>query len=214
MTQEYFNQHIHNLLVEYEGNNSVRDFTYDYCQFYFLLHHDFDLTDNLEQSCFVLWGYLAGFGMLRGSSPLHSKNPSILIPVIEYIAANDIYDIDLDDYQNQETRQRVIAAYIGIENALHQLNPSATLISKILLGVYSCLPALDSYFLRFIRNDWHLRFRPNHHGDLDMIMQRIYQECEHIQFPQLFLREFGGQESSVQMKKIRIIDRMGWEIGA
>ena len=214
MTQEYFDAYIHSFLMEYEGDILFRDFTYDYCQLYFHRHQGNYLLDNIEQSCFVLWGYLASFGMLRGSSPLHIKNPSVLAPVIEYIAANDFYDIDLHDYYNQEARQRVIAAYSGIENSLHQLNPSVTLISKILLGVYTCLPAFDSYFLWFMRNNWDLRFRPNHLEDLDVIMQRMYQECGQIQFPQLYLRQFDGQESEVSMKKIRFIDRMGWEIGA
>lgn len=213
MTQEYFNEHIQGFLLEYERNTIERDHSFDYCQLYFHQHYGDFLTNNLEQSCFVLWGYLAGFGMLRGSS-LRTKNPSALVPVIEYIAANDLYDIDLDDYQNQNDRERVITAYSGIENALHHLNPSHTLISKIILGVYSCLPALDSYFLEFVRNEWHLRFRYNHLEDLNVIMQRMYQECEQIQFPILYLRQFDGQDSEIQMKKIRLIDRVGWELGA
>ena len=211
MTQDYFNQHIHNLLVEYEGNNDRRDFTYDYCQLYFQQHPRDYLIEHLEQSCFVLWGYLAGFGMLRGKAQLLQNNPSILVPVIEYVSNNQLYDIDLEHYSNRESRDRIITAYNGINDSIHNINPSITLISKIMMGVYTCLPAFDSNFSKFINDEWGLHVNLNH---LDEILQRIYEECNEIIFPQLHLRQFDGRDSDVSMKKIRYIDRLGWEAGA
>ena len=211
MTQHYFNEHIQSFLLEYEGNALERDYSYDYCQLFFSQHDGDYINKNLEQSCFALWGFLASFGMLRGSSPLLSKNPTVLVPVIEFIAANQLFDIDLDSYNNHEARLRIINAYIGIRDSLQPLNPSHTLISKIMLGVYTCIPAFDSYILWFIRNHWNLRFGVHR---LDTILQRIYEECHHIVFPQLYLRQFSGEDSCILMKKIRFIDRLGWEIGA
>lgn len=211
MTQQYFDEHIQYFLLEYEGNAPARDYSYDYCQLYFSQHDGDFIIHNLEQSCFVLWGYLAGFGMLRGSSPLLSKNPTILVPVIEFIAAHQLNDIDLGDYCNEVVRQRIIDGYQGIEQCLQPLNPSPTLITKIMLGVYTCIPAFDSYFVWFMKNQWGLRINANH---FDAILQRIYEEFNHIEFPHLYLRQFNGEDSNIIMKKIRFIDRLGWEIGA
>lgn len=132
MTQQYFNEHIQHFLLEYEGNDPEPDYSYDYCQLFFSQHDEDFILNNLEQSCFVLWGFLAGFGMLRGSSPLHSKNPTVLVPVIEYVANHQLNDIDLGDYNNEAARQRIIDGYHGIQQCLQSLNPSPTFVFSLL----------------------------------------------------------------------------------
>lgn len=211
MTQQDFNKQIQPFLLEYEGNAPERDFSYDYCQLYYCQHDRDSIINNLEQSCFVLWGFLAGFGMLRGSAPLLKKNPTVLVPVIKYIAAHQLYDIDLENYNDAAARKRIINAYHDVEQCLKPLKASPILITKIMLGAYTCVPAFDGNFCRFMKNEWRIPFSANH---LDVILQRIYEKCHHIKFPQLYLRQFDGENSNILMKKIRFIDRFGWEVGA
>ena len=46
---------------------NLRYASFDFCYNYFFTFKG-QLSADLEKSCFVLWGYLASWGMLRGSS--------------------------------------------------------------------------------------------------------------------------------------------------
>ena len=124
---------------------------------------------------------------------------------------NSLYDIDLDNYTEVESRHRVIEAYHGIEESFERINPSPTLISKILLGVYSCVPAFDTFFSNYLRHNMGVRFTVNRLND---VLLYLYDEFYNIEVPQLYLRQFDGSDSEILIKKVRFVDRLGWQIGA
>jgi len=126
--------------------------SFDYCHNYFRAHHDdgrvANLTDPdaIQLSCLHLGFYLASWGMLRGSSVLLQRSVKHFAPVIEVIAQSppDIWSIDANDYGDKacsvlfDVGRRVRAAFP--EGA------SDILVTKIMLGVYGCVPAFDTYF--------------------------------------------------------------------
>lgn len=212
MTQSDFNRSILTFVQDYNNDDRTsRDFSYDFCQLYFRNNEATFLINNMERSCYVLWGYLSSFGMLRGSSELLNRNPSVLSSVVTFVADNSLYDIDLDNYTEVESRHRVIEAYHGIEESLERINPSPTLISKILLGVYSCVPAFDTFFSNYLRHNMGVRFTVNRLND---VLLYLYDEFYNIEVPQLYLRQFDGSDSEILIKKVRFVDRLGWQIGA
>ena len=91
------------------------------------------------------------------------------------------------------------------------VNPSPTLISKVLLGVYSCVPAFDTFFSNYLRHNMGFRFRANRLND---VLLYLYDDFHHIEIPHLYLRQFDGSDSEILIKKVRFVDRLGWHLGA
>jgi hypothetical protein len=86
--------------------------------------------------------------MFRGSAKLLSRSVRCFVPVLEAIveAPPEIWDIDVDSYG-----PRCNTVVLDIAESIRRTLPgraSDTLVTKIMLGVYGCVPALDSYFRR------------------------------------------------------------------
>lgn len=127
--------------------------SFDYCFNYFQgfreAHDTAEMSvgPNMQTSCLHLAFYLASWGMLRGSSFLLEKSVKFYESVVRAIVACDlhIWSIDIDDYSEDnidallDCKTRLRAA-LGTDN-----NPSDTLITKIMLGVFANVPALDQF---------------------------------------------------------------------
>lgn len=126
--------------------------SFDYCHNYFRQHHeegrvaDLGNDDAIQLSCLHLGFYLASWGMLRGSSVLLQRSVKHFAPVVEVIAHSPdaIWRVDADDYGDEacevlfDVGRRIRAAFP--EGA------SDILVTKIMLGVFGCVPAFDTYF--------------------------------------------------------------------
>lgn len=133
------------------GGPSGRCRSFDYCFNYFQSFRERDqiptlATDaNLQLSCLHLGFYLASWGMLR-SRVLRGSSVKYYERAVKVIAACEptIWKIDANCYDD--------TAYAAITELAQQirgaLHPSAsnTLVTKIMLGVFGCVPAFDSYF--------------------------------------------------------------------
>lgn len=126
--------------------------SFDYCFNHFQFHREQDRLPDLVEgevlqlSCLHLGFYLASWGMLRGSSHLLRRSVKHYVPLIEVIAnaPPEIWALDAEHYGDGncaglfETAQHIRAALP--EGA------SQVLVTKILLGVFGCVPAFDTYF--------------------------------------------------------------------
>ncbi len=142
-------------LHEYLGKRrpSARYTSFDYCFNYFRSHKDagrlVSLSDeSLELSCLHLGFYLASWGMLRGSSPLLGRSVRHYIHVVEAIvgAPPDIWDVDAHAYDESS-----IDLILDVRGSLRSSfnDPSSDiLITKVMLGVFGCVPAFDTQFKR------------------------------------------------------------------
>ena len=100
----------------------------------------------MQVSCLHLGFYLASWGMLRGSSTLLRRSAKYFEPIVNVIvsAPSDVWQIDADRYSAEswhvldEVSHRIRAAFP--EGA------SDILVTKIMLGVFGCVPAFDTYF--------------------------------------------------------------------
>ena len=124
--------------------------SFDYCYTYF--HHvegHASNRQNMIQSCYILWSYLASWGMLRGSSKLLQKNPYFLQKVIteidncQHLYTHSVYDVD--HYNDDTVCIDILIFYERLKEALVGVSPTGTLITKIMLGTVGCVPALDIY---------------------------------------------------------------------
>ncbi len=136
-----------------------RDASFDYCYNYFYGFYqrkrlpELANEENLQMSCLQLGFYLASWVMLRGSSFLLEKSVRNFADLIRTISKMNpvLWEIDLENYNDQnialllDCKRQIIIA-LGKEN-----QPSDTLVSKIMLGVFANIPAFDQYFRKSLK---------------------------------------------------------------
>ena len=133
---------------------SQRYASYDYCYNYFRSFADSDQTielasgENKQNSCLQLGFYLASWGMYRGSSQLLQESAKSLERVIQVIADSDtaLFNIDVDRY-DRNSIQMIVETKNRLQDAFSH-TATTTLLTKTMLGVFGCIPAFDSYFVR------------------------------------------------------------------
>ena len=110
-----------------------------------------------------LTSFLASWGMYRGSSFLLRFDYKIHEPVVEWLLSKPFTEL-FDGMLYQTDEQKYMKLLFGEKGIIAKLNEyyknarkvvksgeidevSATLITKILMGVYGCIPAYDRYFV-------------------------------------------------------------------
>ena len=131
------------------------DFCYNYFYSFYKEKRLPELTnnENLQTSCLQLGFYLASWGMMRGSSFLLEKSVRNFRELITCISKMDsrLWEIDVDNY-NDENISILLDCKQQIINSLGEKNnPSDTLITKIMLGVFANVPAFDTYFRKSLK---------------------------------------------------------------
>lgn len=150
-----------------DGTYSNRGNSWEFCflkfkQAYKAKHSTPKKIDDLAQSLAV---YLSSWGMYRGSSFLLNSDYKVHIKPIKMILKHKDLSINDNLFDEPTLKDRLFGDQ-GIYNELELYYksakkslgksfvkneiPSDTLISKILLGVYGCIPAYDQNFKRGI----------------------------------------------------------------
>lgn len=130
---------------------SARYTSFDYCFNHFQQHRTavaaWGEPAGMEASCLHLGFYLASWGMLRGSSDLLQRSARHLMPLIEAIAdaPAEVWALDLDGYDS-EGIDLVHQFALDVRRALRPVDASDILVTKVMLGVFGCVPAFDTYF--------------------------------------------------------------------
>jgi hypothetical protein len=128
--------------------------SFDYCYNYFYSFYkekripELANEENMQMSCLQIGFYLASWGMMRGSSFLLEKSVKNYEELIRTISKSDpnLWEIDVDNYNENNIKlllncKNDIIGALGKEN-----NPTDTLVTKIMLGVFANVPAFDKYF--------------------------------------------------------------------
>lgn len=157
--------------IVYDGVTvaSHRYRSWEYCRLAFLQYKNGLPNDDKQRAGIVdnlalqLAFYLASWGMYRGSSFLLRFDYKIHEPVVEWLLAKPFTEL-FDGMLYQTDEQKYMKLLFGEKGIIAKLNEyyknarkvvksgeidevSATLITKILMGVYGCIPAYDRYFL-------------------------------------------------------------------
>lgn len=195
---------------------SERYASFDYCYHYFYSFykndklHELANKQNLENSCLQIGFYLASWGMMRGSSFLLNKsvkNFSNLIITISKMSS-ELWSIDVPNYNEKtintllDCKQKIIDA-LGTEN-----NPSDTLITKIMLGVFANTPAFDQFFRKS------LNVYTVNKKSLAKIYELYIDNKDDFDSIQIYTYDFvTARESEIIYTKAKLIDMYGFIAG-
>ena len=198
--------------------------SFDYCYNYF--RQTDDLTADLEKSCLVLGYFLASWGMLRGGSYLSAKSIYHYKPVIEYLNElkepknenNGIWKIDIDNYTDDNI-QIILKVYDGIkENLLLEGNADRTVVTKVMLGVFGCVPAFDMNFIEALSNfaDNRKLFNQVDKNSLGFIQKFYLANKTNIDCLSNYFTTtdfVSGRKTKTNYPKVKIIDMYGFAVG-
>ena len=173
--------------------------------------------------------------MLRGSSVLFKENsPASLRNVVECIAKTpkEVWDIDVEQYGNEKCRKQIIELYNSISRALtegssrvdckgNQIppfeNPSRTLVTKIMMGVFGIVPAFDTFFSDVFDSLYPGKgFRSGKFSPdcLDAIYDFYLQNKQQLDSIKIAVIDFDGKPiEGMYYKKAKLIDMYGFTKG-
>jgi hypothetical protein len=126
--------------------------SFDYCFNHFQSHWEsghlskLGAGRNMQYSCLHLGCYLASWGMFRGAADLLNRSVKHYAPLIDVVASSPskVWEIDSHCYTDDNCAALEEMAR-QIRTALHG-RASHTLVTKIMLGVFGCVPAFDIRF--------------------------------------------------------------------
>lgn len=101
---------------------------------------------GLQTSCLHLGFYLASWGMFRGSAQLLQNSSKALERAVQTIAdaPATIWEADVHTYD--ETLVTELLEFGDELGACLPGGSSGTLVTKVMLGTFGCVPAIDRYF--------------------------------------------------------------------
>jgi hypothetical protein len=193
--------------------------SWEYCYQYFRNARVNSLTAARDHAALQLGFYLASWGMYRGSSFLLQHTYTVHRNVIDVIAESRFDDLWNADFGEKKTDVLFIPrvweliaavreAYKPFAPRIGSAQPTDTLVTKVILGTFGCLPACDRYFIdgfkqqRFsysrLNNkfmDQILGFCQKHHGELEYERARI--------------KKAGG----IHYPLMKLVDMHFWQIG-
>jgi len=94
--------------------------------------------------------YLASWGMYRGSSKLLERDYLVHVDAVKIIKKYWFLRCDLEHevaLHNLKKILNLIEELSSYYKTTHDVTPTDTLISKIILGTLGCLPAFDRFFV-------------------------------------------------------------------
>ena len=121
-----------------------RVFSYDICR----KHFASKLSENKDENAVYLFAFLSSWGMLRNTGLMNispyglSNTVEAIYENFEYFKNNDIFSIKDEEILDFVKNFEKIAEALGRD----KIASSNTMVSKIILGVWGSMPALDTNF--------------------------------------------------------------------
>jgi len=206
-----------NTIKETDDNGSTRYKSWEHCYKYF--SKDKQQID-IKIACLNLAFYLASWGMYRGSSFLLQQDYFIHKSVINKIIDQKKYFQNIDFLKINDQNKNDFAE--KIENLINEIkqsygnnNVSDTLASKIILGMFGCIPAYDQNFINGLKK--HFKNNKNDYNGLLTINKKSLIFL--FEFYKNNKNQFNNAEKIIQKMTglkypaMKLVDMYFWSIG-
>ncbi len=171
--------------------------------------------DMLEKAALHLAFYLASWGMYRGDTFLrqydHSVYKGLIIVLLK--GYSNFFDKDFVDWKDLERAKNDIAKHfkdLKRKDKKYKNEPTETLITKILMGIFGCVPAYD----RFVKIALQEYNREHPH-------KRICQTFNYVSYKALkdWWKQYNCSEqhylkgSTITYPPTKLVDVYFWSVG-
>lgn len=159
--------------------------------------------------------YLASWGMYRGSSFLLQRDYMAHKKAVEFIREEQyttLWDYDPEKIPPKDAHKLLFGKEAGIYHKIksaygENANVSDTLVTKILMGTFGCIPAFDRFFLQGLKAAKfaeEIRHTPE---DLFIALANFAKNnCEALHLPE-------GAETACAYPVMKCVDMYFWQIG-
>lgn len=213
---------IHQKIQAYYGDAADEHHRYrswEYCYGYFRSARRDGLASDRDHAALQLAFYLASWGMYRGSSFLLQHAYTVHRRLIDLIANPRFTALWEADFGASETDTQFLPtirelidgirqAYKPFAPASGSAQPTDTLITKVVLGTFGCLPACDRYFIDGFKSQG-LKYSYLN----DTFVERVRGYCQanlaDLRREQTNIEENGG----VRYPLMKLVDMYFWQIG-
>lgn len=130
-----------------ETSNTTRYKSWEYCYNFFI--ENYNNSDKLDLLSLNLAWYLASWGMLRGKAFLRNYDYKIHYKLIKTLTEKEFHP--LFEEPNKNNTELIFKAVEVVKQSYLPNKPTDTLITKILLGIFGCVPAYDRFFINGIK---------------------------------------------------------------
>jgi hypothetical protein len=151
-----FKQNIFSSIDEMKKDLNHRYRSWDHCYYVFQNLPKSPTREQLVFSSLNLAFFLASWGMYRGSSQLLQKDYLVHLPILIELIKNEYYDIKTMDYDSVNQDSHEVKTIYDLMKQIHliysksNISPTHTLITKVLLCTFGCIPAYDTFFINGI----------------------------------------------------------------
>ena len=193
--------------------------SWEYCYRFFRASRPNAILANREQAALQLGFYLASWGMYRGSSFLLQYAYTVHRGIIDLVAEERYDSLWNVEFGASETDSQLIPligeliagirqAYKPFAPASGSAQPTDTLITKIVLGTFGCLPACDRYFIDGLKSEGFQYSYLN-----DNFINRILTFCRENLLDLRREQASISQASGIRYPLMKLIDMYFWQIG-
>lgn len=186
------------------AKDNHRFLSWEHCYSFFLNNKE-NLKDDasIDLATLNLAFYLASWGMYRGSSFLLQYDYKIFIPIIKELFKenkfNDLYE--KPDWDKTQNAVNIITEKPPFDKS------TETLITKILMGIFGCVPAFDRFFKEGYKIFQGKNISFNNKG-FEKILE-IYQKLDEKYWEKFKLTS----HLNLSYPKMKIIDMAFWQYG-
>lgn len=136
--------------IERDGHHRYR--SWEHCFAFFRKNAPGSLAAQREAAALQLGFYLASWGMYRGSSFLLQHAYTVHFGVMDSLARPEFAPLWETDFGAAEEDARLTPVVMSAVQAVYEAyapfgKPTDTLVTKVILGTFGCLPACDRYFI-------------------------------------------------------------------
>ncbi len=213
---------IHRAIAAYyrEGRNEHHRYrSWEHCYTYFRRARRRGIARECDHAALQLGFYLASWGMYRGSSFLLQHTYTVHRSVVDLIANRSYDGLWNVDFGASETHARLIPKIEELINAIRESysafvssdesdQPTDTLITKIILGTFGCLPACDRYFVDGFKSRG---FKYSHLNSrfIERALGFCQENVDELRQEQLRIE----RSARVRYPLMKLVDMCFWQIG-
>lgn len=172
-----------------------------------------------DRAALVLAFYLASWGMYRGSGFLLQYDYTVHLGVVTRLAARPfepLWRAELGSAQNDRAFVPVIFEAVEAIRDIYRRfafgvgsnELSDTLVTKVLLGTFGCLPACDTYFIAGLKNSG---FKYSYLNP--SFVRRVLSICQEnlpvLRAGQAWIKSKGGMHYPL----MKLVDMHFWQVG-
>jgi len=213
---------IHRAIRAYYGEAAGKHHRYrswEHCYGFFRQARADGLAANRDHAALQLGFYLASWGMNRGSSFLLQHAYTVHRDVIDLVADarfDALWGMDFGAGEaDGQLVPRVGELIVGVRQAYKTFAPATgsaqptdTLITKVILVTFGCLPACDRYFIDGFKSEG-LKYSYLN----DKFVERILGFC-HEHLPELQKEQVGIEQSGgLHYPLMKLVDMYFWQLG-